>query len=260
MTQKLTQVVDSSADVAELLAQRSTLLEWLDRLEAQRAAASERIVARVRADYERRLRETVEALTAHRDAVTEAMQSARVVLEASEQAHESAVDELEEARLRNSIGELADAAWSERRSGLETRVEEAGGREEAARRELDRLQLLLDELDDRPEVPPAPDSALPEMVAAPAPDPPPAAPRPIATPAKQAAAAPAAQAFLADIDRALTDAEGKPQQGASGKATNGDAAEPAQDTAPRPGLKCGECGYTNDLSAWFCGVCGAEIG
>lgn len=32
------------------------------------------------------------------------------------------------------------------------------------------------------------------------------------------------------------------------------------ETVPKPGIKCGNCGYTNDATAWFCGVCGADIG
>lgn len=32
------------------------------------------------------------------------------------------------------------------------------------------------------------------------------------------------------------------------------------ETVPKPGIKCSNCGYTNDATAWFCGVCGADIG
>jgi hypothetical protein len=62
--------------------------------------------------------------------------------------------------------------------------------------------------------------------------------------------APAA-GFLEELDRALNDeSEGDPAFTLT---------EAELDTRPKPGVKCPDCGYTNDPQAWYCGVCGADL-
>ena len=39
----------------------------------------------------------------------------------------------------------------------------------------------------------------------------------------------------------------------------GDADKDKPDTRPTVGTKCVECGYTNDSTAWYCGVCGVSL-
>ena len=56
-------------------------------------------------------------------------------------------------------------------------------------------------------------------------------------------------AFLEDLDRAI-----------AATAPTGEASEPETDTRPQPGLKCPDCGYSNDPAAWYCGVCGVDLG
>lgn len=55
-------------------------------------------------------------------------------------------------------------------------------------------------------------------------------------------------AFLEELDRAIA-ATAREEEG-----------EPAGETRPQPGLKCPECGYSNDPAAWYCGVCGVDLG
>jgi hypothetical protein len=58
-------------------------------------------------------------------------------------------------------------------------------------------------------------------------------------------------AFLEELDRAI-----------AATAPTGESAEEDTDgkTRPQPGLKCPDCGYSNDPAAWYCGVCGVDLG
>ena len=58
-------------------------------------------------------------------------------------------------------------------------------------------------------------------------------------------------AFLEELDRAI-----------AATAPTGASSEEEADaeTRPQPGLKCPECGYSNDPAAWYCGVCGVDLG
>lgn len=56
-------------------------------------------------------------------------------------------------------------------------------------------------------------------------------------------------AFLQELDRAI-----------AATAPTGEKAEEESDTRPQPGLKCPDCGYSNDPAAWYCGVCGVDLG
>lgn len=57
-------------------------------------------------------------------------------------------------------------------------------------------------------------------------------------------------AFLEELDRAIA---------ATAREEREEEGDPAE-TRPQPGLKCPECGYSNDPAAWYCGVCGVDLG
>jgi hypothetical protein len=67
-----------------------------------------------------------------------------------------------------------------------------------------------------------------------------------------AEAAPPAD-FLAELDRALNE-DSSEEEGYTLT-----EAELEGDSRPKPGVKCPDCGYTNDPQAWYCGVCGADL-
>ena len=67
----------SSPEVGELLERRAQVQTWLERLEAQRGTVSDRALERVREDYEGRLRDTLEALRSHREAIEGELAEAR---------------------------------------------------------------------------------------------------------------------------------------------------------------------------------------
>lgn len=60
--------------------------------------------------------------------------------------------------------------------------------------------------------------------------------------------------FLEELDRAIAATAPK---GSSNGAHKDDEASP--ETRPQPGLKCPACGYSNDASDWYCGVCGVDL-
>lgn len=284
MSQKLTETGDGeTADVTALLEQRATLQGWLARLEAQRGAVSERVAARVREDYQRRLDTTLAALMRHREAVQHELSQATGRLVEAEERHAEAIEQLEEARLRSEIGELAPDRWREREAALEADAADAEAAQDAAREEAMRLRNLIAQMDEldgeeidlsegaapsgeitRP-IPAAAGTADPHAEHAPfvpEPEASSAPPRAGAEPASPAPVSPhssgdEAESFLAEIDRSLSSVgEETASDGAAATGTE----EESVDTAPKRGLKCTECGYTNDLSAWFCGVCGADVG
>lgn len=59
--------------------------------------------------------------------------------------------------------------------------------------------------------------------------------------------------FLEELDRAIA----ATAPGAANGAHQEDEATP--ETRPQPGLKCPACGYSNDASDWYCGVCGVDL-
>ncbi|MEX2570914.1 MAG: hypothetical protein WD737_06385 [Gemmatimonadota bacterium] len=277
MQQKFAPETESAAaEVRELIARRAKIQQWLQRLDAQRGTVSANVLERVRGDYEQRLRETVEALTAHRASLDDEIERATKRLAEATQAASDASEALEEVRLRHAIGELADDEWKLEEAALQADVDSAQGDEDTARADVERVEEVLSQLREPPatrDQPQATDAADGEKqpdsgsaVAGPAPE---NAATPEAAPAAdddltwvtegdatdRTLAEPTS--FLTDIDRALADADD--DEGDSPAAVAGDD-EPDENTAPKPGLKCAECGYTNDLSAWFCGVCGADIG
>lgn len=242
------------SEVESLLERRAQITLWLERLEEQRGTVSERSLERVRADYESRLTEALDALRTHRDAITAEFEAAQQRADAAEARRSSADERLEEGTLRQTIGELSPEGWATERAELEAEVAAAGHDLERAREESERLRGLLQQMDAEAEGDAAPDNARAISEGE-------AGAEVVAQPAPGASLAPGSPepAFLLDIDRALDgDANDELTIVPAPLAANDE--EPSEETAPKPGLKCPECGYTNDLSAWFCGVCGADVG
>ncbi len=244
--------------VADLLERRSLLQGWLDRLNSQAGSVSDRVLSRVREDYESRLQKVMGELTTHRQGLQAELRAVTDRLAEAEARVAESGDRLEEGRLRNAIGEIPDEEWSRQSRQLEEAVAAAEHQQRSASQDVARLGELLDQIDER-------------TVEAP--------PEPSAAPAAEGGRAITSDALVEEVEQ-LTDAHdvaGSLRMGRSGPfldridrtlvgpfaeaplPVTGEVEE-AVDTAPKPGLKCGECGYTNDLSAWFCGVCGADVG
>ena len=220
------------SDLNDLLERQARLRGWIERLDDPQEDVPPHVAARVRADYEARLEALVQELRAHGDALRDGAARLREALLAARDRRSAAEDALAEARLRHRLGELDNAEWGERRGEMESAVADTQFQEHEAAEELSRLEALLGQLD-APAAEPLPplESSTMAMEAAAEP-----APEPEGEPD-------VAAEFLEELDGAI--AEGEAQE--------------ELDTRPTPGVKCAECGYTNDATAWYCGVCGADL-
>lgn len=244
---------ERQSELTELLEKRRMIQGWLDRLEEQRSTTSEAVLERVRGDYQGRLQETLDALSTHREAISAQLDEARDRLNKVARERSEAGDALEEGHLRHRIGELDDESWDRERVELEGTIERTHDEETRTEGEIERLQDLLTQLGggpQEPEIEIISDAALFDDETREFPD----------LGETSASLRGGGTGFLSEIDRALE------AQDSDGDAEEQDSlvqpeypGEPTE-TAPRPGLKCPECGYTNDADAWFCGVCGADIG
>lgn len=232
----------SAPSVDDLLAQRSQILGWLSRLDDVGEAESRRVVDRVREDYQRRLRDVLEALSAHGEALRSELAAAGERRQRAEQRHGEADDALSEARLRHRIGELDGAAWESRREELEGIVREAAGERDAAAAEMERLEEILSQIASEEEV-----RAVATAEVTPA-----AAEVEVTADTLLEPQAPEGDlAFLEELDRAIA---------ASDEATDENGEEGGEEgEGARKGAKCPDCGYTNDVEAWYCGVCGVDL-
>lgn len=132
--------------IAELLEERSTLLQWLERLEEKREEVRPSVYERVRSDYGDRLEGVERSLAGHRSDLEESLAGHRSAADELEEEHEDRAARLEEMELRHAVGELEEDEFEERaeelRGGLEDLEERLAEERGAARR----LEEVLEEL------------------------------------------------------------------------------------------------------------------
>ncbi len=258
----------SKATVAiqRLLDERQQIQTWLGRLSMAADSAPEHVRAKVRGDYERRLRELMKELQVHGGelhATVERLQSARSSLANQER---EAAERVSEAELRHAVGEYDEAQWRQVHAellGALVKIREELKHADEEIKRLDEVMTLVE----------APPRAAEPTTRAPAPV------RPAAPPKKETPA-PAGGAKQADAFdelaflRSVTEDE---SHGPAASRTSGamraveepvkaKAVEPPKpDSTPRTGksvtksLKCKECGTMNLPTEWYCERCGAEL-
>lgn len=160
--------------IAELLEERSTLLEWLERLEERREGVRPEVYERVRSDYGERLEGVETSLAGHRSDLEGSLARHSSTVSELEEEREDRAARLEEAELRHAVGELDEEEFEGRAVDLRAELEELVGRLEEERDAVGQLEEVLGELQGM--------EALPES------------PRPDAEPASEAAGAGAAGA------------------------------------------------------------------
>src|SRR5690606_18321695 len=182
-----------------------------------------------------------------------------------------------EAQLRHLIGELGADEWRERKPELDGTVERSREKQGNTEREVERLQESLAQTESQAPPPPP----LPALE--PAHETQPWEPLP-AENATLEEESPSAQPDWAPFEDTLPEPGPAADESAREKGEDGDELgflekldraiastgaaddrpplrwdDEAPSTPPPPGVKCPECGYTNDVSAWYCGVCGADL-
>jgi hypothetical protein len=235
-----------SSALGDLLARQAQIRAWIEQLDASTDDVPPHVVDRVRGDYETRLAALVEQLREHEAAVRADAERLQDALQLAREEQERAHDELAEGRLRNRLGEWGSDEWATRRAELERIAEDAGAREAELQVELERLDELLFEM-----------GGGGEPAGAPPPPQEPAAREPAVEEAAGEEAveqAPTGEdfGFLREVDRAMGVEDDVAVAVPAGE-------EPEPDTRPTPGIKCPDCGYTNDSTAWYCGVCGVSL-
>jgi hypothetical protein len=223
---------EGRSSVGDLLARQAQLQGWIQALEANSADAPPHVVARVRSDYQGRLASLVAELADHRGALETDARRLSEQLQSVRSRREEISDELAEGRLRNRLGEWRDEDWEQRSAELDAALATATEEEQEYGTELSRLEDLLASIEAGgfPAAAPAPNiteapAVESDLFSEPAADLPPA-------PDEQPVQVPPVETLLDDVE---------------------------PDTRPGTGIKCPECGYTNDSTAWYCGVCGVDL-
>ena len=283
---------DTDTTIEGLLQQRAQYEQWLARLDSAGDKAPPAVRARVRSDYEARLRGVIDQLRGHAATINEELDRHKGTQAGLDQDRRQAEEALAEAEVRHAVGEYAEDEWrrisdesNERLSRLRGELHSVG--DEIAR--LAEVQGLIGGAPKRVEPPapppPAPVAAAPEPEPEPEPEPPPPPPPVAARPAPKPAPAREPEVAhappgdeLAFLKSVAPDEERKPapaastsrrssNPGPSAARTSDAPATVSQTAAPgKPGaagvaktLKCGECGTLNRPTEWYCERCGAEL-
>lgn len=274
-------------EVQRLLEERSMLQDWIVRLEERSESVSEKIFRRVSEDYRERLHRVLDSLADHKRSLVDRLEEAERSLAGAEARRAAAIDDLEEATLRSAIGEIDEWSWREREPALQHVVNEANQSREHALAEVERLVEILSQVDDREEDEEAPEplsagleaddevaDSVEFLVETDVSDDGQESLALNGSPNRieigrivvadglgegedEADLTDLEDGVLTELEAALTESATDAEIAVTGTAT---ATDEEADTAPKPGIKCGECGYTNDVNAWFCGVCGADVG
>ena len=135
--------------VEGLRAEAEQLEAWLSRVDDAGAEndAPERVIERVRADYEQRLQAAEEALLGERGSIQEAFNDAVARRDRARELFEEARAALAEAQIRHAVGELDQEGWDQARQQQEMAIDAHGTDLEVAEGEADELGALLAKVD-----------------------------------------------------------------------------------------------------------------
>ncbi len=132
--------------IEELLRSRSTLVEWLERLEERRDDVRPAVYEKVRDDYRGRLSEVEDHLSEHRSDLERALDERRGAVRELEEERDERAAELEEVELRHEVGELEEDEWEEESGELRDVLDDLEESLEGERGAVERLEEVLDEL------------------------------------------------------------------------------------------------------------------
>ena len=263
----------NGGEIASLLTERRKFEAWLAALEARRESTPGHVFERVRADYEGRMREVEQRLSAHRHSIQQeraSLQSRRALVDAEEQLRR---DERAELDLRAHVGELSDADSNEAFKAVDDALTQMKDERESLDKRIAELAALLEAKAPEPaaeEPPPLPPPVVEERRVV----------EEIAVAAShdesEQKPAPALQtpggsfdelAFLTNVVGKKKEPEALLENLATAEAPL--ASNVASNTPIRirtsgameqsKTLKCTECGAMNYPTEWYCERCGAEL-
>lgn len=198
--------------ISDLLSERATLREWIERVEERRDDVRPAVYQRVRGDYLERLEGVESALATHRSDLEESLATHRSAVEELQEEREDRAARLEEAELRHAVGELDEEEWGERESALRGELDGYEERLEEERSAAVRLEEVLEELESVGERGPAPEASTTKEAGAPASEPePPASGQEPSPPEAKEAEAPVSAEEAPGSDREAPEPEGGPE-------------------------------------------------
>ena len=262
----------ATAAIQRLLDERQQIQTWLQRLSMASDTTPEQVRAKVRSDYERRLKEVMKELQSHEDDLHSTMDRLEATRSGLARTEADAAERLAEAELRHAVGEFDEGQWREVHAdllGALVKVREELKQSVDEIRRLEEVMALID-------VEETPARAAPRTVE-------PAKPARPAEPARKETHKEAAATVRRDTDelaflRSVTEDES--QGPAAARASGGMRAieEPVPEVSPpviehpdsegrkaaprsskTKSLKCKECGTMNLPTEWYCERCGAEL-
>lgn len=248
-----------SSSFRELMERRDRLTGWLSRLDEE-TGANPAVVRRVRDDYAAQLDAIMGELAGHYDTLCAQRSELDDEVERVRSESGAARDALEEAELRHRIGEYAEEEWESRRGELQPPVDAAAAELDELLRRTEELDQVIAEL--REGLGSERTEPLPQLQAEPLYDSHEAREPDEAQEADDGQEADDARHAAAVVDSVEETLEhGREESSPPAAAADGDdgIAEENGATRPSPGVKCAECGYTNDYGALFCGVCGVDL-
>lgn len=146
-------------EIRQLLERRSTFQEWLHRLDELGADFRPTVADKVRADYATRLSGVEGELQGHREALESTLGKRRAAASDVEAKHDARSAELEESRLRHTVGEFDDAAWEKQRGEHQAVLDKLDAELSEHRAAVDMLEVVLGELNAPPRKSPSPVAA-----------------------------------------------------------------------------------------------------
>lgn len=137
-----------SREVAALIQQREQYRAFLVRLEERGGEANPRAYERVKKDYETKLRALSEKLVGHVETVRQALEDAEASVTDLEVRRDAKAEELEEARLRHSVGEFAEEKeWKAVERKLAKELQELEGAVDKGGRAVANLSEILEQIE-----------------------------------------------------------------------------------------------------------------
>jgi hypothetical protein len=125
---------DTGPTIEVLLEQRAQYEQWLARLDATGDKAPPAVRAKVRGDYEARLRGVIDQLRGHGAAIAEELERQQSAQAALDQQRRQAEEALAEAEVRHAVGEYGEDEWqrisgesNDRLNGLRAELRAVGG-------------------------------------------------------------------------------------------------------------------------------------
>lgn len=266
--------------IETLLAEKSEIERWLEKLSAAGSKTPEHVRAKVQGDYQARFDKVLNELQGFRDDIVSSLKDQEDERSRLQEVEAEASERYAEAELRHSVGEFDEASWAKLGGEIQSQLEGVGGELDGVETEITKLQGIVALIDETPAAEPEPDEvpvadAVDDEIAeleeaddeiADLPE----------RPSQQTEAFDE-MAFLKSVTE--DDKHGPDPEQASGTHSAVDVANSgsgkkigaqgvqavsSKEGGPTRGkvkksLKCGECGAKNLPTEWYCERCGAEL-